>query len=310
MEPARTLTVVEQPQPRLRLDDGLKPEPLVHRLTEIMQGVGDKFYDQWKDPLSLSLLEWGVEIISIDLIEAAANEEEFIEAARNQLIKLAYQIMVDVFVKTPLKNPVLVVETRWTCEKQFITECGHGKELTLLTHDFAIEVLKWATSLVEPQVENAVIKASPQFIPSRDAYRNYRILVTQRYAAHKLKEFVNEAQEESEFMQYFLELIKKRTKAQIDEVKEEVQKKEQKLEVLLTTEEQNSAREIAVLKTEAAELRGILVIVEAKVMELSTQISSQKNEISYLRNELWMHIQRVRALERQARKKKPWYKFW
>lgn len=319
MEPARTITIQEPPEYALRLRENAKPAAFIHKLTDIMATIGEQFYAQWKDPLSLELLEWGCEIIAIDLIEAAQNEEEFIQAARFQLIKLVNEVMIDTLFKKPeltgrkptLKEPALVVETRWTCERQFLTECQHGKNLTLVTHDFAIAVLNWALSLISRPEEQPVTEFfEGSSYPTPEAYFFYRTMVRQAYAAHQLKVFTQEAQENSELMKIFVEMIDKRAKEHVKKADEESKAALQEVEKKIKAIELNSDKKLQILNHQAAELSQQVNEKEQDVIRLQEQSNQQRIAIANLQAAYRQRCMEVEALRAQVNKKRPWWKFW
>ena len=55
----------------------LKGEACLDRLEAILEGVGNRMYKTYKDPLSFKLLDWGSKVIQVNLAIALMDEESF-----------------------------------------------------------------------------------------------------------------------------------------------------------------------------------------------------------------------------------------
>ena len=80
----------------------------LNELTEILVS-----YESWNDPLSLSLFEWGANVIKFDSLSEIPNDFIMKVVERIDNIK---EILINLFDNTPLKNPVLVND-RWVWEE-------------------------------------------------------------------------------------------------------------------------------------------------------------------------------------------------
>ncbi len=317
----------------LRSPSKKESEEILDRLADIIEFVGNQFYEKWNDPLSFSLLEWGTNVLaevqSKDLTDELIEKDSFKETIRDQLDILISKIMVDFIEKTALRNPVLIVETGWTCEKFFVNLSNmalNGKPVTTVTHDFAIEMIKWISSLYSNhslETSNALVNnnhqsaINPFTTIQKVSYTNaeiesikrsfgstYRMKAQNVALIQKIQGLTQAAFEESEELKWLKAVIEERLAKRMELEKQEASKSLQKLNSRIDELEGTHKEQIEILTSRAAVTEQKLDQSEKEIVQLTVESARQKNEISSLRGEIYRRQQELEAVRRRNANKR------
>lgn len=291
-----TSQIPEQPRAQVVR---LKGEASLDRLEAILEGAGNRMYKTYKDPLSFKLLDWGSKVIQVNLALALTNEESFKTEIKSHLAAL-HRILVDKFSGFVLHEPVLVKETGWTCERTCIESCQISG-ITLITHEFAKEMLAWISSLtqevpsdalvVRASLESQIVKGNDYSQEDKESikrsfFNTYRMSAKQAWVMFKLNQFIKEELQESEEMACFLDIIDQRAKVHVQKVKEEYDKGREELKQRFDAHEKTTQERFVALQARESALTEKADSAGAEVLKLKIQSMHQAVETQSLRYEL------------------------
>jgi len=287
------------------------------RLEAIVETVGRRMFNEYKDPLTCQLLEWSANVLPINLSTEMLNEGVFKEKVKYSLSELR-NILMDLFSKTILTDPILIVETGWTCEQLLIDSIEpnlltyHGKTITKVTHEFAKEMLKWAASIsMEPSADSqAVIKPitshqDEDFESKKRSFINfYQIKVTQAMAMFKLGRFMEKVTEDSEMLSCLMELIEQRAEEHARRSEQKAAESQKATAVRLDALEQNSKGQLDQLQAVATEAWNKMEAAEKEVLRLKIESLRQQGEILSLGDAYRHRLQEVEELKKKNKSKR------
>jgi hypothetical protein len=304
-------------------------ESALERLASIVEGVGQDMYKKYKDPLSFHLMEWSAKVMAVDLTEEVLGLGYFREEVKANLNVLMTAILVDVVANSSLKEPMLITETGWTCEKQFIewTQLAQttykGKPITFISHEFALKMIEWASSISEEESDNSTTSsgesmpntsANAQLIKlasenpqdpewqscMRSFLMTYKMKFQQMMAMFKLNQFIQEVYKESELLESLMVLIDQRSKERMQKAQEQAEKDHKVLEQRIDNMEKTTAEKVEILQTSNAEMRQKVEKAEAEVIQAKLKSIDQEAEIRSLHHAYACRLREIQALRESA----------
>ncbi len=302
----------------------LKMESALERLASIIEGIGSEMYKEYKDTLSFQLMEWSAQVMAIDLSDETLGQEMFKEEVQKNLEMLKTGILVDFIAKSTLKDPMLVVETGWTCEKQLLQwnqldqTAYKGKPITLVPHAFAQQMLAWALSVTEEtptssaSSDTAITSSStsnqlistPSQTPQeanlesymRSFLMTYKMQFQQKMAMFKLNQFIQDVYKESELLQSLLTLIDQRSKERMEKAQVQMEKDRKALEERMDNMQKAQAETVKHQQASNAEMRQQVEAAQAEVLKAKLKSLDQEAEMRSLRHAYACRLQEIQAL--------------
>lgn len=294
-------TITHEPTVQLTLQPSV---PILSTLRTIFEGVGNDFLKLFQDGLSVKLHKWNAEILRDSSLKDVTDPAAFIQLAKDRLRTLVFDITKDRFTEERLKEPALILETKWACERRLFDNCAHLKPLTLIPHLYAQAMLNFARSLIIPN-DDALVVESDNGEPSPESLSSYRMMVQLEYAEYILECFENEAKEEPFVLEKLTKLIKEALAEQLHEAKKKADASSGQLKEEISQYKLETEEKVASLLDLVAELERLLLEAEKQREALSLASAQQQAAINALRQQLWLRIMEVENLKRMAQDKKP-----